>query len=159
MKMESAHDHPHQPTDEPGIPGHWVVLGMFAFAITLVGVLWIYWYFHTLPFRPIQEALGREFPYSRPLVQGGQRKMHKGTPKLLRIVMRIEFDPEADQAVTEAFAYRVAHFTAERFDLKPYNVLEIHLHWPEPEAEIKQWTIEIPLEAGALTTAHGKPEM
>ena len=60
-----------EPAHPPGsVPGKWVVVGMFSFAIIAVLVMWVYWSLHTAPFRPLQEALGREFPYSRPLVQG-----------------------------------------------------------------------------------------
>ncbi len=149
---ESAHP--------PGtVPGKWVVVSMFAFAGVAVALMWVYWDQHTARFRPLQEALGREFPYSRPLVQGGQRKMHKGTPHILRIVMRIEFDPYVDETKTDELARQIADFAGEHHDLKPYESLEIHLHWPEPESEIKQWTTSIPLEgapaAGSAVESSG----
>lgn len=151
MEEHSADASQHPPGT---VPGKWVVVSMFAFAIMAVGILWLYWNWHTAPFRPLQEALGREFPHSRPLVQGGQRKIHKDTPSMLRIVMRIEFDPDADSPKTEELARQIAAFAGDHHDLSPYDAIEIHLHWPEPEREIKQWTTSIPVEAiGASNSA------
>lgn len=148
--MESRDASVPEPVHPPGtVPGKWVVVGMFGFAMLAVSLMYLYWDLHTAPFRPLQEALGREFPYSRPLVQGGRRKMHKGTPSLLRIVMRIEFDPYLDERKTQAFADEITAFAQEHHDVSQYDAIEVHLHWPEPESEIKQWTTTIPLEDGS----------
>jgi len=156
MEEHSADASQHPPGT---VPGKWVVVSMFAFASLAVGVLWLYWSWHTAPFRPLQEALGREFPRSRPLVQGGQRKIHKETPAQLRIVMRIEFDPDADSDRTEELARQIASFAGEHHDLGLYDTIEIHLHWPEPEQEIKQWSTSIPVEGieaqDSTTDEHG----
>ena len=66
------------------ISGRLVICCIFGFAITMIAVLYFYWKMHTGPFLPVQQALANEFPGCQPLVQGGQRKMHKGTPKILR---------------------------------------------------------------------------
>ena len=56
--------------------------------------------------------------------------------------MKIDFDPNADEHRTNELAERIIDFARERFDLSAYEVLEVHLFWPEPEKEIRQWTLE-----------------
>lgn len=127
--------------ERSGLSGRWVVVGMFAFGLAATAILWIYWDLHTAPFRPLQEALAKEFPGTRPHVEGGQHKMHEGTPKILRIVMRVPFDPTAEHSKTERFVDRLIPFVREHHDVTAYDRLEIHLFWPEPEQEIKERTI------------------
>lgn len=80
------------------ISGRGMVLGMLAFGVLTTSSMWIYWTLHVGPFRPFQNALAAAFPHSSPRVDGGQRKMHKGTPKILRVVLRVEFDPVTESA-------------------------------------------------------------
>jgi hypothetical protein len=115
---------------------------MFAFGLTTVGMLWLYSVRHAAPFLPLQRALAQEFENSAPKVEGGQRKIHKQTPKVLRIVMKVGFDPTDEPERAKSFANRVTMFVHKHHDLSEYELLEIHLFWPEPEKEIKQWTIE-----------------
>src|ERR1700691_6004344 len=89
------------------VSGRAVVIGLFAFGIALTSILWIYWTLHTAPFRPLQDALAVEFPGSSPRVTGGQRKMHKGTPKILQVILRVDFDPLTQTKKGEAVVDRV----------------------------------------------------
>lgn len=127
---------------EPTLSGRWAVVVMFAFAITATVTLYVYWKLHVGPFLPLQRALNAEFPKSRPLVEGGQRKKHKNTPKILRITMKTEFDPEKDDSEAQAHAERVIRCAKANFDLSPYEVLELHFFFPEPEKRIHEWTAE-----------------
>lgn len=143
MPLESSRDSAVTPAGarQREIPGHWVVLGMFVFGIAATTVLWTYWHLHTAPFRPLQNALAAEFPGSQPRVEGGQRKMHRDTPRILRIVMKVGFNPVTEKARSEEFADGVTGFVREHHDLAEYDELEIHLFWPEPEARIRERTI------------------
>jgi hypothetical protein len=129
------------------IPGRWVVLGMFAFAVMVTGSIYVYWNLHTAPFRPLQEALAAEYDGSHPLVQGGQRKMHKGTPKILRVTLRVEFDPEAEENSRQAEGVfdRILELAEENLELSSYEVAELHLvHLrPEQEPQMKQLSREL----------------
>lgn len=141
------HDVAHEASEQSAereISGRWVVVGMFAFAITMVGTLWLYWHFHTAPFRPLQVRLGTQFPYSRPQVQGGQRKTHKHTPRILRIVMKINFNPVENEMRATEFAREIAAITQEYQDLREYDQFEVHLHWAPPERRVVQWDISWP---------------
>ena len=96
------------PTTQPEwrVSGRWMVLGLIAFGVLTTGALWTYWNLHVGPFRPMQDALAVTFPHSSPRVDGGQRKMHKGTPKVLRVVMRVDFDPVLEPARGETVVDR-----------------------------------------------------
>lgn len=123
------------------LSGRSVVGGMFSFAILTTALLWIYWKLHTAPFVPLQRAIVEQFPDSAPRVEGGQRKMHKGTPRILRVVLRVGFDPTTNKLQSEQTADRVADIARETMDLTEYDLLEIHLFHPIPEQEIRQVSI------------------
>lgn len=130
--------------------GRWVVLGMFLFAAALTATDWIYWKYHVGPFLPLQQKLAGEYPGSRPHVEGGQRRIHKETPKILRITMKVDFDPTTEAGKPRAgnFARRVAAFVAGAYpELADYELLELHFYWPEPEKEIKQAAIRYEVAA------------
>lgn len=141
MTKRNAMNVPQQ-IDDRGFSGRWVVVSMFGFAVTAVGLLYVYWDLHTAPFRPLQEALAHEFEDSHPLVQGGQEKMHKGTPRVLRIVLRVGFDPndELNNARVENMLDRIAELAEEHHGLANYETLEVHLvrMRPEQTAERRQ---------------------
>jgi len=124
------------------ISGTWVIVGMFAFGFAATGVLFAYWHFHTAPFQDLQAALAVEFEGSRPRVEGGQRKQHKDTPRVLRIILKVEFHPEEDSARAEKMADRVVDLAEKHHGLNDYEIVEIHLFWPEKEQEIHEVLIE-----------------
>lgn len=146
--MDDAAERVKPETDahEPGtISGRWVVLGMFGFAITATVVLYAYWHYHRAPFLPLQKALAEEFPDSAPKVEGGRRKSHKGTPRVLRIIMRADFDPSnADDGRAEAFAERVIEFVRSVQDVSGFDVVQLHLYQLNPEETIREATLETP---------------
>ena len=130
-----------------GIRGMWVVLGMFAFGLLATGTLFVYWHYHPAPFKELQQALAEEFPGCRPRVEGGQRKQHKGTPRVLRIVMKVEFRPDQETNRSEEMADQVLKLAAQHQPLEQYDIAEIHLYWPEKEQEIHEHLIERELHA------------
>ena len=134
-----------------GQSGRWVVIAMIIFALILVGVMWLYLDRHTRPFRPLRQALAREFEDSAPKVEGGQTKIEKGTPKTLRIIMRVPFNPNKEPEKANEFAHRVAKFAESHHDLGQYDVVEIHLFYPDPERQIEEWSVEI--DPAELTAA------
>lgn len=132
-------------TDLPGdryISGRKVVVAMFAMAFLATGLLWFYWNLHLQPFMPLQEALAVEFKKSSPRVDGGQRKQHKGTPKFLRVVMRVPFDPNATDAETQSLIETRIERTRE-LALKytpedEYEYLELHFYQEQKEQRLSQ---------------------
>lgn len=121
---------------------------MFAFAMTATGLLYLYWKLHIAPFLPLQKAIAASFKGSRPRVEGGQRKIHKNTPRILRVTMKIDFDPKKDEPQAIAFANRVIRFVREREDLSNWDVLEVHFYWPEPEKKLHEWKYEWQVPSG-----------
>jgi hypothetical protein len=120
------------------VSGRGMVLGMLAFGVLTTSTMWIYWTLHVGPFRPFQDALAAAFPHSSPRVDGGQRKMHKGTPKILRVVMRVEFDPVAELARGEDVVDVVEQIARKHLDLDAYEELEVFLFQGVPEQEVRQ---------------------
>jgi hypothetical protein len=136
-----------EPTKAVGreISGKWVIVGLFTFAILITATLWIYWKLHVGPFLPLQQALADKFEDSRPRVEGGQRKAHKGTLKILRITMKIEFDPTKNRMQADDFAAEVFQFIKIVSDLETYQQLELHLYFPHPEEKIIEQTFHLDL--------------
>lgn len=122
------------------LSGRSVVLAMFLFGLAATATLWAYWHYHTAPFRPLQEAIAAEFAESVPKVDGGQRKMHERTPRLLRIIMRVDFDPTDDGRARQV-ADRVLELVRKHQDISTYETLELHLYQGVPEEEIRERTL------------------
>jgi hypothetical protein len=123
---------------EMRVSGRLVVVALFLFGIALTAGLWIYWTLHTAPFRPLQDALAAEVPGSSPRVDGGQRKMHKGTPKILRVTLRVDFDPVSDTRQGERLLDKVEQIAKQHVDLHSYDVLELFLFHGVPEKDLRQ---------------------
>lgn len=121
---------------------------MFGFGILMTGLLWLYWELYTRPFRPLQSAIVEAFPDSSPRVVGGQHKSHRGLhPRLLRIVVRVEFDPHgAADDVIEHYRSTLAQLAEAHVDLSVYDTLEIHLVHRVPEGETQQRKLTLSLD-------------
>jgi hypothetical protein len=130
---------PHPPRR---VSGTAVVIGMFAFGITATAALWTYWTLHTGPFRPLQDALAKEFPGSVPRVDGGQRKLRKGMPTILRAVLRVNFDPVTETAKGEEILNRVERLARQHVDLSQYDVIDVYLYEGVPEQAIREREFE-----------------
>ncbi|MDA1015132.1 MAG: hypothetical protein O3A00_11855 [Planctomycetota bacterium] len=124
------------------ISGKWLVLAMLGFGVVATTSLWIYWKLHLMPFMPLQEVLVKEFPDSSPRVDGGQRRMQDGSPMILRIVMKVAFDPILDEEPTAEFIAAVTQVVGDNLDLDEYDELHLHLYQLNPEGELRQNTFE-----------------
>lgn len=127
------------PVRRTGIPGHYVVLGMIGVGLLSTLVIFMYWELHTRPFRPLTEAIGREWRYSLPKVEGGR---HKGGPLSLRIAMRVPFPPAADDPDSQLVVNRATELAREHADLKSFERLQVHLLQLAPERLAEQYTFE-----------------
>lgn len=112
------------------IPGWWVIVGMFVFGGCATALIFIYWEMHTRPFRPLTEAIGREFRHSLPKVEGGR---NKGGPMTLRVAMRVPFKPVKGLEETEAVVRRVVDFSRTHADISRFEILEVYLIQRAPE--------------------------
>lgn len=123
----------------PGIPGQYVVLGMFVVGLISTATIFLYWELHTGPFRPLTEALGREIPRSLPKVEGGSSK---GGPNTLRIALRVGFEPDATKTETQEVANQVVQLARKHASLGEFELLQIHLLQLAPERFAKQLSLE-----------------
>lgn len=132
------------PDREPGVPGHWVVLGIFVFAILVTGSMWSYLHFHHAPFRPLRQALTEEFSRkAAPRVEGGQ---HRHEPTTLRVILNIDFNPTED---TPEVKNKVAHIeqrvialAREHQQLEQYEKFQLFLVHLVPEHPADQLEIK-----------------
>jgi hypothetical protein len=128
-------------------PGRLVVAVVFVFAISVVAVLYVYWRLHVGPFVPLQRAILAEFPGSAPRVEGGQRKMHQGTPRVLRIVLKVGFDPRSETARGDRIVEVLADLARRHVDWESFDLLEVHLFEQVPEKSYVSRTVERDLAA------------
>jgi hypothetical protein len=114
------------------VTGPRVVAAMFAMGIVATGLLYAYWTLHLMPFMPLQEAIVAEFPGSSPRVDGGQPRMHRDTPRLLRIQMKCAFDPSAEDpenvTAREHLLQRITILVREKVEFPGLDLIELHLH-------------------------------
>ncbi len=134
------------------ISGRWLVIGMFAMGITATGLLYAYSTLHLGPFKPLQEAIVREFPGSSPRVDGGKKRMQLDTPTILRILIKSEIDPlSADEhSVREmrALRKRIAELTLEKVPLPDLAIIELHVYKLVQEEQILKRSYRLDLKSG-----------
>ena len=135
------------------VTGRTVVVLMFVLGILATAFLYTYWTLHLIPFMPLQEAIVREFPGSAPRVNGGQRKMHKRTPVVLRVAIKSETDPTSeDPADVQAMLHlrqRVEAMTRELQPLPGIEELEVHVYKLLKEDQIRKRAWHIQMQPGA----------
>jgi len=132
---------PEPTTPATTISGKWVVVGMFVMGIIASGVIFLYWDLHTRPFRPLTEAVGREFRHSLPKVEGGR---HKGSANTLRIAMRVPFVPDASTPQTQRVVNRIVELAQQQAELARFDVLEVHLIQLAPEQMAVEQSFKYP---------------
>lgn len=124
------------------IPGHYVVIAMFCFGSLATGLLYLYWNLHLEPFMPLQKAIAAEFRDSKPRVDGGQRKIHKSTVSILRIVIQTDLDPvnpgDAGLQTIDDRMVRLRELADRHTDLAQYDYLVVHFYKPIREQEVRQ---------------------
>jgi len=137
--------------------GTWMVVLMFAFALSMIGLMFLYWELHTRPFRALQMAIGTRHVNSMPRVIGGKNKSHKPQSQArLRMIILVDFDPTAglprpekseledenkfsltdemqpDPRV-EKYQGSLLHLAKQHTDLSQYELIEIYLEYRRPE--------------------------
>lgn len=122
------------------ISGTKVVIGMLALGVFATGLLFLYFELHTRPFRPLREALGREFKHSRPNVEGGRLK-GRG-PMILRISMSVPFDPFVEETKAAERNSQVLEIAKKYHDLQTFEQVQVNLIYFLPEATAKRRTFD-----------------
>ena len=107
------------------LSGRSLVIVLLLFGIAATTLLFVYWDQHTRPFRPLREAIGREFRHSRPNVEGGRPK-GRG-PWTLRISMTVEFPPAEDSFRANEIFHRVLELARQYNGIKQIEKIEVNL--------------------------------
>lgn len=152
------------PEPERTISGRWLVVGMFAMGITATSLLYLYSTRHLGPFRPLQDAIVKEFPGSSPRVDGGKKRPSQNTPTILRILMRSEIDPLAgdDESTGKMLDLRkrIAELALENVSLPDLAYIELHVYKPLQEEQIHKRSYRLDLtidKAWIEIDARGEP--
>lgn len=122
------------------ISGSAVVVGMLTLGITATALLFVYFELHTRPFRPLREAIGREFRHSRPNVEGGRLK-GRG-PMILRISLSVPFDPTLEAEKAGEVNSRILRIARQYHDLASFEQIQINLIRFVPEGTAKRQTFD-----------------
>lgn len=122
------------------LSGRSLVIVLLLFGIAATTLLFVYWDQHTRPFRPLREAIGREFRHSRPNVEGGRPK-GRG-PWTLRISMTVEFPPAEDSFRANEIFHRVLELARQYNDIKQIEKIEVNLiqFVPQEMAKTRSFT-------------------
>jgi len=115
------------------VRGAWVAVGILVLGLVFTAVLWWYTDMHAGPFRELRDAIHAEYPGASPHVEGGQRKIHKGTPKILRITLRVEDDPRSDDELVSQKMDRLVSLADRHHGLRKYDRLDVYFVWYRPE--------------------------
>lgn len=137
--------------------GTWMVVLMFVFAFSMIGLMFLYWELHTRPFRALQMAIGARHENSMPRVIGGKNKSHKPQSQArLRMIIAVDFDPtqglpRPEKSATEdenkfsltdemqpdprveKYHGSLLFLAKENTDLSKYELIEIYLEYRRPE--------------------------
>ena len=119
--------------EAPAVRGVWAAVGILVLGLVFTGVLWWYTEMHAGPFRELRDAIHSEFPGSSPQVEGGQRKIHKGSPKILRITLRVEKDPRSNDDLVSRAMERLVVLAERYHGLRKYEQLDVYFVWFRPE--------------------------
>ena len=136
-----------EPAPDRVVSGRWIVVVILGIGVVASAALWWYTELHRRPFRPLREAIAREFPRSAPKVEGGQRKAHRGTPRILRITLQVEFDPNEDEARTRTMIAVLGRLAREYGQVDQYAVFEVHLVKFRPEQTAIKYHVELSAES------------
>ena len=140
------------PAPAPGpkpkeISGRVVVIGMLTLGVLATSMLFLYFELHTAPYRPLREAIGREYKHSRPNVEGGRLK-GRG-PMILRISMSVPFDPFLEETKSADVNKRVLEIARAHHDLATFEQIQINLILFTPETTAKRRTFDWKGQAAA----------
>ena len=115
--------------------GRWVACGILGLGLISISTLWLYTDLHTAPFLELRDAIHSEFASSAPQVEGGQRKIHRGSPKILRVTLRVDWDPLGNDDKVALMMSRLVELAEKHQGLATYDQFDVHLVWFRPEQE------------------------
>ncbi|MEZ6064294.1 MAG: hypothetical protein R3B90_00980 [Planctomycetaceae bacterium] len=139
--------------------GRALVFLMLGFGVVMTGIMFAYWELYTREFRPLQAAIAAEFPESTPRAIGGTHKSHlPGHPSVMRIIIRVDFDPRSAEQQAREAANRLTEIARRKIDISKYQVFEIFLTYNDPERLTTNWRVAGPIDKFPLPLAGSLPE-
>ncbi|QDV19419.1 hypothetical protein Pan153_40840 [Gimesia panareensis] len=129
----------------PRTKGRTIVISLLIFGLVMSGSLYVFQAINTYPFAETQNALAREFPQSRPRVEGGRLKGKADNPPTLRVTLAVPFDPNQNDARIQKMADQILNVAREHLNLGEYEIAELHFYQPIPEQQILMRDLEINL--------------
>ncbi|WP_299462406.1 hypothetical protein [uncultured Gimesia sp.] len=139
----------HDPESQPKLfKGRTIVLSLLIFGLLMSGSLYVFQAVNTFTFADTQNALAREFPQSRPRVEGGRLKGKQENPVTFRVTLAIPFNPYENDAAIQKMADRILEIAAENMDLNQYEQAELHFYQAIPEQKIILREIKRDLKTG-----------
>ncbi|QDT43957.1 hypothetical protein Pan241w_40610 [Gimesia alba] len=128
-------------TDDPesqtkSFKGRTIVLSLLIFGLLMSGSLYVFQAVNTFHFADAQNALAREFPKSRPRVEGGRLKGKPENPLTFRVTLAVPFNPNEDDAAIQKMTDRILEIASENMDLTQYEQAELHFYQAVPEQTI-----------------------
>ncbi len=131
--------------------GSRVVLAMFGMGLIFAVSLWLYQSISSAPFRPLIEALSKEFPDSQIRVEGGAYKSHLDDSETrLRILMRTTLNLHDDPVVLQRVNSVASRVKALKFN--DYQILEIYLYRKDAATDQNFRSIRRPMSDFPLDT-------
>ncbi len=116
--------------------GRNIVLGLLIFGLLMSGSLYVFQAVNTFQFADTQNALAKEFPNSRPRVEGGRLKGKKTNPATFRATLAVSFNPNEEDDRIQKMADRIMHLASENLNLNQYEMAELHFYQAIPEQKI-----------------------
>lgn len=136
------------------VSGRWVACGILCLGLISTTTLWLYTDLHTSPFLALRDAIHAEFSSSAPQVEGGQRKIHRGSPKILRVTLRVDWDPQENDDKVARMMSRLVVLAEKHQGLAAYDQFDVHLVWFRPEQKAvsrhEQRMVKELIEAGRV---------
>lgn len=118
------------------VKGRTIVLGLLIFGLLMSGSLYVFQTINTYHFADTQNALAKEFPHSRPRVEGGRLKGKQQNPLTFRVTMAVPFNPHEKNKDIEQMADRILEIASKNLQLDDYEQAELHFYQAVPEQQI-----------------------
>ncbi|WP_298866873.1 hypothetical protein [uncultured Gimesia sp.] len=116
--------------------GKTIVLSLLIFGLLMSGSLYVFQAVNTFQFADTQNALAKEFPDSRPRVEGGRLKGKQNNPTTFRTTLAVDFNPNDEDVRIQKMADRIMEIASKNLNLNEYEQAELHFYQAIPEQKI-----------------------
>lgn len=125
------------PESQPRLfKGRTIVFSLLIFGLLMSGSLYVFQAVNSFKFAKTQKALAREFPNSKPRVEGGRLKGKEQNPATLRITMAVAFNPHDHENRLQKMSDQILEIASENLNLNEFELAELHFYQAIPEQKI-----------------------